>query len=122
MPDVYICVWSLLVLLVPKLSEGAENVGGQLRGDKECPFRGVTSSGRVWRKVPESDVRGVALLLSRIVWVSPCRPPSAGRLSRKDGHGIFNVRNDLSTFWAYDSEMGTATRKTCKKSLTLPRP
>ena len=27
---------------------------GQLRGDKECPFSGVTKSGRVWRKVPES--------------------------------------------------------------------
>ena len=34
-------------------------VGGQLRGDKECPFSGVTKSGRVWRKVPESDVRSV---------------------------------------------------------------
>ena len=22
---------------------------------KECPFSGVTKSGRVWRKVPESD-------------------------------------------------------------------
>ena len=41
------------------LSEGADRVGGQLRGDKECPFRGVTKSGRVWRKVPESDARSV---------------------------------------------------------------
>ena len=24
--------------------EGADSVGGQLRGDKECPFSGVTSS------------------------------------------------------------------------------
>ena len=32
-------------------------VAGQLRGDKECPFNGVTNSGRVWRKVPESDAR-----------------------------------------------------------------
>ena len=32
----------------------------QLRGDKECPFRGVTKSGRVWRKVPESDARSVS--------------------------------------------------------------
>ena len=39
----------------PNLSEGADRVGGQLRGDKECPFSGVTKSGRVWRKVPESD-------------------------------------------------------------------
>ena len=43
----------------PNLSEGADHVGGQLRGDKECPFSGVTSSGRVWRKVPESDARSV---------------------------------------------------------------
>ena len=32
----------------PNLSEGADRVGGQLRGDKECPFSGVTKSGRVW--------------------------------------------------------------------------
>ena len=25
----------------------------------ECPFSGVTNSGRVWRKVPESDARSV---------------------------------------------------------------
>ena len=43
----------------PKLSEGADRVGGQLCGDKECPFSGVTKSGRVWRKVLESDVRSV---------------------------------------------------------------
>ena len=30
-----------------------------MRGDKEGPFRGVPNSGRVWRKVPESDVRSV---------------------------------------------------------------
>ena len=41
------------------LSEGADRVGGQLRGDKECPFSGVTKSCRVWRKVPESDARSV---------------------------------------------------------------
>ena len=45
----------------PNLSEGADRVGGQLRGDKECPFSGVTKSGRVWRKVPESDARSVGL-------------------------------------------------------------
>ena len=43
----------------PSLSEGADRVGGQLRGDEECPFSGVTSCGRVWRKVPESDARSV---------------------------------------------------------------
>ena len=29
----------------PNLSEGADRVAGQLRGDKECPFSGVTTSG-----------------------------------------------------------------------------
>ena len=43
----------------PNLSEGADRVGGQLRGDEECPFSGVTKSGRVWRKVLESDARSV---------------------------------------------------------------
>ena len=41
------------------LSEGADRVGGQLRGDKECPFSGVTKSGRVSRKAPESGARSV---------------------------------------------------------------
>ena len=40
------------------------HISGQLRGDKECPFSGVTKSGRVWRKVPESDARSVVLTLS----------------------------------------------------------
>ena len=60
----------------PNLSEGADRVGGQLRGDKECPFSGVTKSGRVWRKVPESDARSVdhlnamryALAAPGVVW------------------------------------------------------
>ena len=43
----------------PNISEGTDRVGGQLRGDKECPFSGVTKSGRVWRKVPESDARSL---------------------------------------------------------------
>ena len=43
----------------PKLSEGADRGGGQLRGDKEYHFSGVTKSGRVWRTVPESDARSV---------------------------------------------------------------
>ena len=32
---------------------------GQLCVGKECPFSGVTKSGRVWRKVAESDPRSV---------------------------------------------------------------
>ena len=49
------CYW------YPNLSEGADRVGRQLRGDKECSFSGVTNSGRVWRKVKESDARSVLL-------------------------------------------------------------
>ena len=30
-----------------------------LRGDKECPVSGVTSSGRGWSRVPESDAQSV---------------------------------------------------------------
>ena len=30
-----------------------------MRGIKECPFSGVSKSGRVWRKVPESDAGSV---------------------------------------------------------------
>ena len=43
----------------PNLLEVADRIFGQLRGDKECPFSGVTSSSRVWRKVPESDALSV---------------------------------------------------------------
>ena len=35
-----------------------------MRGDKECPLSGVTKSGRVWRKVPESGARSVGKALS----------------------------------------------------------
>ena len=50
---------TVLFVGYPNFSEGADNVGGQLRGDKECPFSGVTNSDRVWRKVPESDALSV---------------------------------------------------------------
>ena len=52
------------VILVSELSEGADRVVGQLHGNKECPFSGVTKSGRVWRKVPESDARSVTLAVA----------------------------------------------------------
>ena len=62
----------------PNLSEGADRVGGQRRGDKEWPFSGVTKSGRVWRKVPESDARSVVMKMTAM-------PP------QREGHG-----NDLT--------------------------
>ena len=54
------CFYSLISN--PDLLEGTDRVGEQLRGDKECPFSGVTKSGRVW-KMPESDARSVTRLL-----------------------------------------------------------
>ena len=54
----------------PNLSEGADRVGGQQRGDKKCSLSGVTNFGRVWRKLPESDARSVIAgpsMLKRVV-------------------------------------------------------
>ena len=48
----------------PNHSEGADSVH---RDKKSAPFSGVTSSGRVWRKVSESDARSVA---SIVTWTS----------------------------------------------------
>ena len=67
----FTCVLCIRLLLqsyqCPNLSESADPVGGQLRGDKECPFSDVTKSGRVWRKVPESDARSVGSASSRVM-------------------------------------------------------
>jgi len=57
---VYVDAWALcyfhsLIITAHTFRRAADHVGGQLRGDKECPFSGVTSSGRIWRKVSESD-------------------------------------------------------------------
>ena len=57
----------------PNLSQGADRVAGQLRGDKECPFRGVTKSSRVWRKVPESDARSVRMIQTTTHFMKPHR-------------------------------------------------
>ena len=43
----------------PNLSEGTDHVSGQLHRDNECLFSGITKSGRVWRRVPESDAWSV---------------------------------------------------------------
>ena len=57
----------------PNLSEGA---------DKECPFSGITKSGRVWRKVQESDAQSVQPPMSSAglpqeVTVGPHMPSSS---------------------------------------------
>ena len=54
----------LVILRYPNLSEGADRVGGQLRGDKEYPFSGETKSGGVWMRVPESEARSMRQGLS----------------------------------------------------------
>ena len=45
-PRVYVRAWTLCsfhsLISTPNLSEGADSVGGQLRGDKEFPYSGVT--------------------------------------------------------------------------------
>ena len=64
------CFGARLLILsyqYPNLSEGADSVGRQLRGNK---ISDVTKSIRVWRKVPESGARSVAMDLSRHVDVS----------------------------------------------------
>ena len=40
-----LCSFHSLISQYPNLSEGADSVGGQLRGDEECPFSDVTTSG-----------------------------------------------------------------------------
>ena len=59
--DLGIYIYIYIYVHDPHLSEGADRVAGQLRGDKdnECPFSGVTNSGSVWRTVLESDARSV---------------------------------------------------------------
>ena len=77
----YVRAWALSCFyshIYPNLSQGADRVGGQLRGDKECPFSGVTKSGRVWRNVPESDARSVPRVFSHVKpvlnWANVCSP------------------------------------------------
>ena len=53
------CVRACVCVCVRVCACVCDRVVGQLRGDKECPISGVTKSGRVWRKVPESDARSL---------------------------------------------------------------
>ena len=57
-----------------------------MRGDKECPFSGVTKSGRVWRKVPESDTRSAVLQLCPLHKEARTQhSPRAPRLQERSG-------------------------------------
>ena len=51
---------SSTVSLVPHLSEGADSVAGQLRGDNECLFGGVVSCGTVGDRGRRAWERGPA--------------------------------------------------------------
>ena len=57
-PHVYVCAWALgcfySLISTQTFQRGTDCASGQLRRDKECPFSGVTKSGRVWRKVLEN--------------------------------------------------------------------
>ena len=88
-PHVYMRAWALgcfrSLISTRTFSEGADRVAGQLRGDKEVPFSGETTSGRVWRKVPKRDARNVSFMQSVLVvclWyclptvLPPITPPS----------------------------------------------
>ena len=53
----------------PSLSEGADRVCGQLRGDKECPFSGVTKSGSLEEGAGKrcSECAFTSVLVSNVV-------------------------------------------------------
>ena len=73
--------------------EGADHIAGQLRRDKEYPFSDVTKSGRVWRKVPESNAQSVTSTLSflrHIPEYTACRISIAEYL-KKIELGIFKL-------------------------------
>ena len=63
----------------PNLSEGADRVDGQLLGDKEYPFSGITKSRRVWRKPCRKAMLGVWTVSS--VFTGRCARTSYSRLS-----------------------------------------
>jgi len=68
---VYMHAWTLCCshsLIRTQTFQRALTVSGQLHEDEECLFIGVTNSGRVWRKVPESDTRSVP---SKVL-LTPC--------------------------------------------------
>ena len=96
----------------PNRSEGADRVGGQLRGDKECPFSGVTKSGRVWRKVPESDARSVPRSLTRVEYLLFCAKCHGAKCvgQVKYNHAYIDFNNKVSVAvasWIPDSDSCT---------------
>ena len=98
---VYVRAWALgcfysLNYQYPNLSEGASRFGGQLRGDKACRFSGVTKSGRVWRRVPETDARSVGPTLNNNVDLRGQKvstPPPPPKKKKKKKLKLYDHRN-----------------------------
>ena len=79
------------VLLVPTSFGGRQQLGRQLREDEECPFNGVTSSGRICRKVPESDARSAHRSVSYLARVARTASVDIG----KDRSVLSRPRNKI---------------------------
>ena len=79
---------------------------------KECPFRGVINSGRVWRKVPESDARNVhdtqtcSLQGSRDTALAP---------TRKQGHSTGPYKEAGTQHWPLQGSRDTELAPTRKQ-------
>ena len=62
---------TILLVGYPNLSGVADSVGGQLRGDKLCPFSGVTDSGSLEEGAGEQCSECVHTELSHTVLLWP---------------------------------------------------
>ena len=89
----------------PDLWEGADRVAGQLRGDKECPFSGVT--GRVWRKVPESAARSVQQTHSFESYFQDCGRKLL-QITRQQAHRGVNSKMAVEHYYTSHNNRHTA--------------
>ena len=55
----------VLLVLVHTFRRALTAAVDSAKAEKECSFSDVTSSGRVWRKVPESDAQRVTAIVNR---------------------------------------------------------
>ena len=72
----------------PNLSEGADRVGGQLRGDKRVSLQWRNQIGRVWRKVSESNARSVRSRVS-FGWTHMYASPRSASSQSVPGFGLY---------------------------------
>ena len=74
-PHVYVRAWALGCfhsLIGTRTFRRALTASVDSCAEIECPFSGVTKSGRVWRKVPESGARSVCVYFLVCVCVCVC--------------------------------------------------